>query len=373
MGDELEPKETGAPFPLPRREIVTRVRERDAEASRPKPGPRTQAMRGFDEAYSDIVDYIVRITDRIWVERAIGLIYDTYDPACAVYSMYGVVRSVEEVVIGTVTALDAFPDGEPRHLNVAWSGDEDAGFYTSHLGVSSSTNLGTSVYGPATGRRVALHFVADCISRANRIHTEWLVRDAGAQVRALGLDRQEVARTFANTPALDVPMIAPPGRTAGPAPARSPKPAAKDAEAWIRALYHDLWALRRLDLLERYYADDVVCHAGGGRLARGTREISRLLLHVMAGLPDGVMRVDHVCWSRETDGVIVAVRWVLIGTTRPGGFLGDAPAGQPVAMMGASHHRFAAGKIVEEWMIFDEIGALTQAYRGQMAREAGSP
>ncbi|MBL0916838.1 MAG: ester cyclase, partial [Sphingopyxis sp.] len=73
--------------------------------------------------------------------------------------------------------------------------------------------------------------------------------------------------------------------------------------------------------------------------------------------------VENVCHSEESDGVIVAVRWVYEGTTAPGGVLGECPAGRPVFMMGISHMRFADDKIVEEWMIFDELSVLVQAYR----------
>jgi hypothetical protein len=75
------------------------------------------------------------------------------------------------------------------------------------------------------------------------------------------------------------------------------------------------------------------------------------------------MRVEHVCWSEETDGVIVAVRWALEGTSRPGGLLGELPGGRPIGIMGMSHMRFAGPLIVEEWMVFDEVATIAQAYR----------
>ena len=91
--------------------------------------------------------------------------------------------------------------------------------------------------------------------------------------------------------------------------------------------------------------------------------MSALILAMQAALPDGVMRVEHVCHSEEADGVIVAVRWVREGTTRAGGVLGDVPERRPVFMMGVSHLRLAGAKVVEEWMLFVEIGVLAQAYR----------
>lgn len=358
----------GLPFHLPPRPAVTRIRQRYARELRAAAGERRerlQPMAGFEPQYADIVDYIVRITDEIWVDRAIGRIYDTYDHACTIYSHYGVVRSVEEVIASTVATLNAFPDGEAHHLNVAWSGDEREGFHTSHLGFSRSTNLGRSGYGPATGRRVALHFVADCVSRDNRIHTEWLVRDNGALVRQLGLDVDEVAREMAATAGRDTFVVSPDTPMIGQSP-REPYAGPHDTiEGWFAGHFHDLWNLKRLDRLPERYAADAVIHSGGGRVAQGVRNIGALILAVMASIPDGVMRVDNVCWSEETDGVIGAVRWVLEGSTRKGGVLGDRlPEGRPVAMMGMSHFRFAGDRIAEEWTVFDEVGVLMQAYRG---------
>lgn len=358
------PVSSGPPFDLPEREPVTRVRRTDPLALRKLKGKRTQPMAGYESTFVDIVDYIVRITEEIWVDRGIGRIYDTYDHACTIYSPYGVVRSVEEVIASTAATLTSFPDGELHHLNVAWSGDEVAGFYTSHLGQSRSTNLGPSAYGASTGRKINVRFVADCISRDNKIHTEWLVRDNGAVVRQLGFDLQDAARRLAGLPAAELNVMSPPTRLLGQAP-RAPFDGPTDTpDGWARAMFDMLWNQRRLDKLPNYYATDIIVHGGGGRVSVGLRNLSALLLQIMTSLPDGTMHVDHVCWSEETDGAILAVRWRLEGSTKQGGVLGACPEGRAAVLMGMSHLRFAGLKIIEEWMVFDEVGALVGAYRG---------
>ncbi len=354
---------TSLPFALPARPAVTRLRQQDARRAAAGTGVRSQPMAGFEERFTDIVDYIVRITDEIWMERAVGYIYDTYDASCTIYSSYGVVRSVEEVIASTVTTLNAYPDGEIHHLNVAWSGDDTEGFYTSHLGHSRSTNVGRTAWGPGTGRRTSIRFVADCVSRDNRIHTEWLVRDNGAAVRQLGYDLHDVARRAAATLPLELPVLSPETRLLGHVPRGRLTADESTVEGWAQALFHDCWNLRRLDWLQRHYAVDVVAHAGGGRTAQGLRNYQALVLHLLAAVPDAVMRVENVCWSEEADGVIVAVRWVLEGHSAPGGVLGECPPGKAVFIMGMSHLRLAGGKVVEEWMLFDELGVLAQTYR----------
>jgi hypothetical protein len=346
------------PFDLPGRPVVRKLRTGGSSSSG---GAGRQQLPGYDPVYSDIVDYIVRITDEIWRDRGIGRIYETYDHACTVYSPYGVVRSVEEVVASTTAALGASSGGWVEHLNVAWS--ENGGeFYTSHLGYGGSVNSGWSQWGPPTGRRALSHFIADCVSRENRIHTEWLVRDNGAVVRQLGLDLQETARRLAAAPSLETWIQATPG--VRHQSLREPLDLTdRGPEAWARVFFDDLWNRRRLDRLPEVYAPDVICHATGGRTIDGLRAVRALIVEVLASIPDADMRVDHVCWSEEGDGVILAVRWQLEGTSKPGGVLGDCPAGLPTVVSGISHLRFEGGLVAEEWMMFDELGTLVRALR----------
>jgi predicted ester cyclase len=323
----------------------------------------TQRMNGFDGEFIDIVDFIYRITHRIWVDRAIGQIYDYYDHASTVYSPSGVTHTVEEVVASTAVMINAFPDRESHFLNVAWSGDDECGFYTSHLGFSRMTNRGPSAYGPATNRTVTIRTVADCISLNNKIHTEWLVRDNGAMVRQLGFDRHTVARQLAERPEAEIFVLAAPPRMYEQL-ARQPLDLPRETvEHFMAHLFHDIWNRRRLDMLEAFYASDAIVHSGGGRVAVGVRNISTLIISILTAIPDAVMQVNHVSWSEEPDGVIVAVRWTLEGSTRQGGILGDVPAAQEISMMGMSHFRYLGEKIIEEWTLFDEVALLTQAYR----------
>jgi predicted ester cyclase len=354
----------GLPFVLPARAPVTRVRQRDAAALLIPSGTRTQPMAGYEDDFTDIVDYIVRITEQIWTERAVGRIYDTYDASCTIYTASGIVRSVEDVIASTVMGIHAGPDGETHHLNVAWSGDETEGFYTSHLGFAHSTNATATAYGPATGRRLGRFFVADCISRENRIHTEWVVRDNGAAVRQMGFDLHEVAQRLAASPNSESPVAGVANRLNGQAPRRGYDGPIDTVEGWATHHFDRIWNGRRFDHVMHAYAPDAIAHWAGGRVAQGQRNLQAMMIALFASLPDALVRVEHVCWSDETDGIIVAVRWTLEGTTRAGGLLGDVPPGRLVAIPGMTHLRFAGAQLVEEWTIFDEVAVLTQAYRG---------
>ena len=345
------------PFTLPTRPNVRRIR--GATSGLETATERTQPMMGFEPRFTDIVDYIVRITDEIWTDRAIGYIRETYAPDCTVYSGYGIVGSGEAVVQSTIAGIAAVPDGDTNHLNVAWSGNDEVGFYTAHLGFGGGVNRVATVYGPATGEKYSNRFAADCISKDNRIHTEWLVRDNGACVRELGFDLDDAARAVAEQANGDL-VLKVPGKDPS-APATYP---AGTVEAWAQSLFDSIWNDRRLDRLCQYYAPDVVVHSGGGRTLEGLNALSTLIVQLLASIPDGTMEVGHVCWSEETDGVIVAVRWALTGTSKRGGLLGDQwREGKQVCMMGSSHLRLTGLLIIEEWTVFDEVAVLAMAYR----------
>jgi predicted ester cyclase len=327
-------------------------------------GGERQPMDGFPERYADIVNYIVRITREIWIDGAIGLIYDTYDPNCVVYTAADVARGVESVVASTVVSMATFPDLDNHFLNVAWSGDAASGFYTSHLGFGTGLNVGPTAYGPATGRTATIRFCADCISLDGRIHTEWLARDNGALVRQLGFDLHDAARRLAAVPPRELYVREAPSRLEGQTPPQVLEPLSDKLEDRFRSLFHNLWNCRRFDLLTEHYVTDVQIHTAGGRVANGIPALRALHLNLLASMPDATMTIGHVCWSDETDGVIAAVRWELQGTSRAGGWLGEMPSGLPVAVPGMTHCRLDdAGKIVEEWTVFDEVAVLAQIYR----------
>lgn len=63
---------------------VLQVERRDYVDLVPEGRARAQSLEGFDACYTDIVDYIVRCTHRIWDERDVGLIYTHYTHNAAV-------------------------------------------------------------------------------------------------------------------------------------------------------------------------------------------------------------------------------------------------------------------------------------------------
>lgn len=344
------------PFPLPAREPVTPLWGRTTDDVRTSGGARTQDLPGFEAKWRDIVQYIVGITEEIWSDLAVDRIRATYAEDCVIHTSMGTTRGVGGVIAGTVQSLWAFTGFSTDHLSVAWSRDGDD-FYTSHLGFARSTNTGATVYGPATDKALARHFVADCISRNNRIHTEWLARDNTTALVQMGLEPRAVAERLA-----ELPVAEPLAPLAADAPGL-PEAGGEGAAGWFAALFACWNARAFADGAGRYRAD-ARAH-WPGRAADGPRAIAMLMIGLLASVPDGRFRVEHACWAdaHGDRGPTVAVRWRLDGTSSPYGALGPMSADRPIALIGMSHYRFAAGAIAEEWTVFDELAALVQAFR----------
>lgn len=157
---------------------------------------RRQPMRGFEEQYSDIIDYIVRITHRIWEEKDIGYIYDTYRHNCRVMDDAGLQYGRDKIVADTVHTVSAFPDIRLYADEIVWAGSEEVGFFTSHRTVITGTNTGYSRFGPPTGRRITVWCIANCLAQDNEIFEEWVIYNQSSMLQQLGLNLFDMARQF---------------------------------------------------------------------------------------------------------------------------------------------------------------------------------
>ena len=329
-------------------------------------------MDGFDPDYVDIVDYIVRITHRIWEEKDIGYIYDTYSHDCTVWDEFGLQYGRDKIVADTVHTNNAFPDIRLVADEVIWAGDPEVGFHTSHRVRILGTNTGWSRYGPPTGRRVALWCIADCVSRDNEIFHEHVMYDVAGMLQQLGLDVRGIARAVAAErearalpPDFDVADAA---RLRGqgkpqvpPAPAR----AADDVEGFVRAAFARLWNRRDFGAVDRLWSPEAVMHGSTGRVHRGHGEIRSFALSMVAMFPDLHLSVDDVYWmGNAREGFLVAARWSARGTHLGNGPYGP-PTGRAVHLRGLTQWELRGDRIVADWTMFNEFELLVQTSGGR--------
>lgn len=332
-----------------------------------------QSMRGFDDDYVDIVDYIVRCTHKIWEEKGIGLIYSHYVHNVLIHTTDGQTYGRDKVIANSIKTMAAFPDVRLYGDDVIWSGNDEDGFHSSHRIIWVAHNTGHSIYGPPTGRRVVRQGIAHCFVKDNRVVEEWICRDELAVIRQLGFDEHELARKLAAQN--NIPQSAGYGeveRLQGQAPpVELPQKESSnfDVEDFVRRSIHEIWNWRLLNKVDNYYAENYLCSTSTNRKLYGLGDFKAYILSLLAAFPDAAINVDHICWlGNETDGYRVATRWTLQGTHQGPGIYGE-PTGKRIILMGITHQHIHAGKFVREWTAFDEFALLKQLYAPSLNKE----
>ncbi|WP_152657188.1 ester cyclase [Oceanobacillus sp. CFH 90083] len=327
---------------------------------------RKQSMEGFGD-YHNIIDYIIRITRQIWKEKDIGLIYDTYSHGVQVHR--GLINShgVNEVVAGTLQTLQSFPDRTGLGWSIVWSGNDKEGFFTSHRGRSIGTNLGDTLYGPATGKKVVFRTTADCLIHENKIYEEWLVMDTYHLVQQLGFDPVEIAKRTAKqtsklAPALQFNIAQ--SAEAGLQP-KAYKPRYEEFEIgdFMLMLFNQVWDRRSINKVKEFYDENAVIHYVCNKDMIGHNEIQGMFINLFASVPNSKVILERVtCNKRDNEkDWDVAVRWRIQGLHSGIGYFGT-PSGKPIEIHGMNHFKVRNEKIQEEWMLFDGMEVLRQIY-----------
>jgi hypothetical protein len=337
--------------------------------------PRRQALDGFESTYSDIVDYIVRCTHRIWEEKNVGLCRTHYADNCMMHTLTGPTHGVDAVAQATVGTLAAFADRQVVAEDVVWSEDEPGLYHSSHRIMSRYTHNGhDALLGPPTGRLLSATTVADCLVRQNLIVEEWLARDNLRSVRQLGLDPWILTGAQAKADLVGDPArhawrvnwIAAVRDSVLRLPPRD-HPAAAPARALARAFQEDLYGEAASACSTGVEARWPSNRRGWGRGAWiGYLIQLRSLLHRPR------FGLDH--WAaRPLPGgdVAVALRWTLVGEHRGSGLWGPA-TGRDLLVLAMSHYVLRGSRIVQDITVFDELAVLRQVRGGLGAgMEAG--
>ena len=321
-------------------------------------------MKGFDEEFRDLPEYILRITERIWEGRDVDAIRRYYGARCPVRSPAGIVVGAEEVVEATLATLSEFPDRRLLGEDVIWSGDEDAGFLSSHRILSVATHNGGGAYGIASGKKVRYRVIADCVVRQNRISEEWLVRDQGAIARGLGISPRQLAemQIARGDSGFYLPEEDDSEKAHRPRISED-----ADAAAYL-TLWEDLWRAR-LSRIPDYYAAAAMLRAPGG-VYSGGEEIDRFWLGWLSAVKDAEFRAEELTATASENGKTIAMRWSVDGMHSGRGVFFADFQGAPLHIMGISHARIVRGKIAEEWILADEVAIWKQILRPRRLQNA---
>ena len=140
-----------------------------------------------------------------------------------------------------------------------------------------------------------------------------------------------------------------------------------DLEAACLGWLHEIWNRRMFGLIRDVYAPNCLWHGPRLQELAGPAAVTTQTIRLAAMMPDCVMMPQHICSVPcEEGGDKVAIRWIIDGHHLGWGTLG-APTGKRMSVLGFTHLHVVAGRIVEEWVVYDEMAMLTQIRLGQLA------
>jgi len=154
--------------------------------SKPPPGPKTFDCPGF----------VIESTDVTWHQRDWNTTSMAIDKYFAPH--WQSVRAFGTIIDGRTGLrefmkewLEGFPDVFIQMSDLFCEGNDDVGYKTTMPYVLTATNTGPSIYGPATGKKVKYHGIANCyikkIDGQWKYTTEWDVPDMWSFLVAMDL------------------------------------------------------------------------------------------------------------------------------------------------------------------------------------------
>ena len=334
-------------------------------------GP-TQSLQGFDSTYRNIIDYIVRITYRIWEtnDREVEYIGECYSPDSQVFDDYGLQLGNQKIIADTHHTTAAFPDIILDAEEVIWAGNDQVGFHTSHLTRISGTNTGSSRYGNATVKTVNFFVIANCVALQNDIFLEHVLYNTSAMLQQLGLDPWEEAARLAKKPPAGWPRSQENwdqlrSATSPAIPISQAEPISGfDPDAFTREIHDNVWNGDQ-SAIPNSYAENMFFEGATERTFSGSTTYRNYVNELRSVFPDLQLQVDEVYWmGNELDGWLISTRWSAEGT-----HLGDgiyrSPTGRACQLWGITQWQVLNGVIQKEWQLFNELDLMMQILAAQ--------
>ena len=314
----------------------------------------SQNLPGFNKKYYNIVDYILKITENIWEKKEIELIYDTYKKDILIHIGARKINGVENIIESTLDTINSFPDRTTRGEAVIWSTDNKGDFYSSHRIFSTATNLGDTIFGKPTGKKVYFRTIADCKIANNKIYEEWLVRDNLSILLQLGFDPLEMAKKDSNYKENPISISVSSSKEIETKNLTSP-------EDLVYSLITNVWKHKQYSHLENCFSEKSTLHAICNNNIRGITNIKGYIQSILNSFLEVTINIERITSNRNGNSTEIAARWYIKGKTVLTGMFG-VDSTHEIFIPVISHYQIESDKIINEWMIYDGFDALCQIY-----------
>ena len=129
----------------------------------------------------------------------------------------------------------------------------------------------------------------------------------------------------------------------------------EENKAILRRIVEEVINQKNLDLVDEFYPTDYVYHFPPNPDIQGPEGFKQYFSTAFAAFPDFHVTIEDMFAERDR-----VVSRITARGTHQGEFMSIPPTGKLVTVTGIAIHRFADGKIVEDWEIVDFLGMMKQ-------------
>lgn len=127
---------------------------------------------------------------------------------------------------------------------------------------------------------------------------------------------------------------------------------------FILGITYEIWEERGVELIRRYYADDVQVYALSG-LVSGAQQVVDDTYAMLAAFPDRLLLGENVIWSNEGTGRLSSHR-ILSPMTNSGDSAWGPATHRKAQLRTVAECLVQQGRVTEEWLVRDTLPLLRQ-------------
>lgn len=127
------------------------------------------------------------------------------------------------------------------------------------------------------------------------------------------------------------------------------------AQSLVRRILDEAFNQGDLDVVDELVAADATAQLAGWGVPASRLGLKQMIANLRAAFPDLQCTVE----DEISVGDKLAAHWTMRGT-HLGSYFGNQPTGRTVAVPGFIFVRFVEGRIVENWILIDQMGLLQQ-------------
>ena len=316
-------------------------------------------MKGFDKKYNSFPDYILKITKQIWEGKDVNSIANFYTEDIPVRSPFGVTYGNKPVIDATFATLREFPNRQLLGEDVIWNKDSEDGYHSSHRILSKGTHLGDGSYGKPSGKNIYYRVIADCACKYNQVYDEWIVRDQGAMVRQIGFTPKEFAQKIIENEGGIGKCKKIFNLKSDMKSEYKPNPAPKDS---VGLKYSNILnTIFTNDYNFSDYARAASIYWPGNKIGHGREDIEKFWQSLKGAFSNFKFSIEHIGYLEEQGkNPKASIRWFLDANhSNKTSDFGEA-TNKNIFIMGINHAEISDGKVIREWVLFDEVAIWKQ-------------